>query len=236
MRLGFSVAIQVDADVLLVDEVLAVGDAAFQQKCFEEFDRLKAEDRTILFVTHDMASVERFCDRGTRARSAGASSTSGPPRMVTDLQRVNFGRLEACGREPVGSDMAVQFARAWCEYATGARIVTRSRASAGAVLGGRSSREARRGPTLRRRLRNEVRHTIFVAAQRGPLGHGRFEAGEHVALSPSLRQPARLGRYDLIAAVSAPTTGRRRRCRRGPVALIVAGPFGPAAWSDLPSS
>ena len=57
VRLGFATAVQVDADVLLVDEVLAVGDASFQQKCFAEFDRMKAEGRTILFVTHDMAAV-----------------------------------------------------------------------------------------------------------------------------------------------------------------------------------
>ncbi len=63
VRLAFSVAIQVDADVLLVDEVLAVGDAAFQQKCFEQFQRLKREGKTIVFVTHDMGAVERFCDR-----------------------------------------------------------------------------------------------------------------------------------------------------------------------------
>ena len=63
VRLAFSVAIQVDADVLLVDEVLAVGDAAFQQKCFEQFHRLKDEGKTIVFVTHDMSAVERFCDR-----------------------------------------------------------------------------------------------------------------------------------------------------------------------------
>ena len=63
VRLGFSVAIQVDADVLLVDEVLAVGDAAFQRKCFDEFDRHAGEGQTILFVTHDMDAVERFCDR-----------------------------------------------------------------------------------------------------------------------------------------------------------------------------
>ena len=57
IRLGFSTAIQVDADIVLVDEVLAVGDAAFQAKCFGEFDRLRREGRTILFVTHDMGTV-----------------------------------------------------------------------------------------------------------------------------------------------------------------------------------
>ena len=63
VRLSFSVATQVDADVLLIDEVLAVGDTAFQEKCFAEFERLKAAGTTILFVTHDMKSVRRFCDR-----------------------------------------------------------------------------------------------------------------------------------------------------------------------------
>ena len=57
VRLAFSVAVQVDADVLLIDEVLAVGDAAFQQKCFDQFRRLRAEGKTIVFVTHDMGAV-----------------------------------------------------------------------------------------------------------------------------------------------------------------------------------
>src|SRR3984893_10804561 len=63
VRLAFSVAIQVEAEILLIDEVLAVGDASFQQKCFDEFERLKRAGRTILFVTHDMGTIERFCDR-----------------------------------------------------------------------------------------------------------------------------------------------------------------------------
>ena len=63
VRLAFSVMSQVDADILLIDEVLAVGDAAFQQKCFDVFQRLKDEGKTILFVTHDMGAVARFCDR-----------------------------------------------------------------------------------------------------------------------------------------------------------------------------
>lgn len=62
VRLAFSIAIQVDADVLLFDEVLAVGDAAFRDKCFAEFERMKGE-KTIVLVTHSMPMVERFCDR-----------------------------------------------------------------------------------------------------------------------------------------------------------------------------
>ena len=63
VRLAFSMAIQVEADVVLVDEVLAVGDAAFQRKCYAQFDRLRSEGRTVLFVTHDMDALKRHCDR-----------------------------------------------------------------------------------------------------------------------------------------------------------------------------
>ncbi len=63
VRLGFSLLTQVDADVLLIDEVLAVGDAAFQQKSFDAFSRLHREGRTIVLVTHDMTTVQGHCDR-----------------------------------------------------------------------------------------------------------------------------------------------------------------------------
>jgi lipopolysaccharide transport system ATP-binding protein len=63
VRLAFSTAIQTDPDILLVDEVLAVGDMEFQQKCFDAFKRYKKEGVTILFVSHDLSAVRRFCDR-----------------------------------------------------------------------------------------------------------------------------------------------------------------------------
>ena len=69
VRLGFAVSTQVDADVLLVDEVLAVGDASFQQKCFEVFQRLKDEGKTILFVTHDMGAGRALLRPGDAARA-----------------------------------------------------------------------------------------------------------------------------------------------------------------------
>ena len=63
MRLAFSVAINVDAEILLVDEILSVGDQHFQEKCFKKIEELKAEGKTIVIVTHTMGAVERFCDR-----------------------------------------------------------------------------------------------------------------------------------------------------------------------------
>jgi ABC-2 type transport system ATP-binding protein len=63
VRLAFAMAIRAKADVLLIDEVLAVGDADFQRKCYEYFQRIKAEGITVVFVTHDMGAVRQYCDR-----------------------------------------------------------------------------------------------------------------------------------------------------------------------------
>jgi len=63
VRLAFSIAIRADTDILILDEVLAVGDAAFQQKCFDYFATLKYRKKTVILVSHSMSAVERFCDR-----------------------------------------------------------------------------------------------------------------------------------------------------------------------------
>lgn len=63
MRLAFSVAINVDADILLIDEILSVGDQHFQEKCFNKMRELKAQGKTMVFVTHSMGSVKELCDR-----------------------------------------------------------------------------------------------------------------------------------------------------------------------------
>src|SRR5215207_6656910 len=95
IRLCFSVAIQVDAEILLVDEVLAVVDASFQRKCYDEFGRMRDAGKTIVFVTHDMGAIERFCDRAMlleegrapecRVRSAWIENEDGE-RIVSSFQ------------------------------------------------------------------------------------------------------------------------------------------------------
>jgi len=64
VRLAFSIAIQAQSDILLIDEVLAVGDAAFQQKCFDHFHKLRKDGRTVVLVSHDRGALERFCTNG----------------------------------------------------------------------------------------------------------------------------------------------------------------------------
>src|SRR5579864_3811773 len=83
MRLGFAVAIHVDPDVLLVDEVLAVGDEGFTHKCLDKFAELRRRGRTILLVTHALSLVERFCDEALWLDS-GRVRAHGDPRRVID--------------------------------------------------------------------------------------------------------------------------------------------------------
>ena len=83
MRLGFAVAIHVDPDVLLVDEVLAVGDEGFTHKCLDKFAEFKRRGKTILLVTHALSMVERFCDEALWL-DAGAKKGLGDPKRIID--------------------------------------------------------------------------------------------------------------------------------------------------------
>ena len=93
VRLAFAVMIQVDAEILLIDEVLAVGDAAFQQKCYDEFARIRRSGTTVLFVTHDMNAVQRFCDRARAARArAHRRDRRAPDASGERYLQLNFSR------------------------------------------------------------------------------------------------------------------------------------------------
>ena len=93
MRLGFAVAIHVDPDVLLVDEVLAVGDASFTHKCLDKFGEFKRRGKTILLVTHSLDLVERFCDEALWL-DGGRVRGSGDPRRVVGAYLTDVGKSE----------------------------------------------------------------------------------------------------------------------------------------------
>ncbi|MEO7905057.1 MAG: polysaccharide ABC transporter ATP-binding protein [Candidatus Saccharimonadales bacterium] len=88
VRLAFSVAIRSESEILVLDEVLAVGDAAFQQKCNEYFEKVKQEQRTIILVTHSMDAVKRFCNRALLLEN-GVIKTIGSPQDVADQYTVD---------------------------------------------------------------------------------------------------------------------------------------------------
>lgn len=84
VRLGFAVAINVDADVLLVDEALAVGDVFFRQKCYSRLNELKAQGTTVILVTHNMSEVEQFCDRALFLQNGKQQSVGRSQEIVKE--------------------------------------------------------------------------------------------------------------------------------------------------------
>jgi len=93
MRLGFAVAINVDPDVLLVDEVLAVGDQSFTHKCLDKFAEFRRRGRTVLLVTHSLDLVTRFCDEALWL-DAGVAKAQGDPKRVIDAYLMDVARAE----------------------------------------------------------------------------------------------------------------------------------------------
>ena len=130
VRLAFSVMLQAKADIMLIDEVLAVGDAAFQEKCFAEFKRMRDEGRTVLFVTHDMGSVERFCDRAMLLEKGDLVKLGKPSEIAELYVDMNFRRREATPEqaekhETVSTrdeDAPVRFVFARAEHSNGVEI------------------------------------------------------------------------------------------------------------------
>lgn len=107
VRLAFSIAIKAKNDILIFDEVLAVGDEAFQRKCLDVFEKYKAEKQTIVLVTHDMGTVKKFCNKAVLI-SEGRIIKSGDPRLVADeysrLNQVSIGNnLDADNSKRAGA-------------------------------------------------------------------------------------------------------------------------------------
>ncbi len=88
VRLAFSVATRADADILLIDEVLAVGDAEFQRKCFEYFKSLKKQKKTVVFVSHDMSAIREFCDKAILIEKSHKIKEGVAEKVATEYSRL----------------------------------------------------------------------------------------------------------------------------------------------------
>jgi ABC-type polysaccharide/polyol phosphate transport system ATPase subunit len=102
VRLGFAIAAHLEADILLVDEVLAVGDAAFQVKCLERLNELRHSGTTMMFISHDLASIEKLCDR-VGLMQHGQLLASGPPRQVVAEYETRVATEQVAAMADVGT-------------------------------------------------------------------------------------------------------------------------------------
>jgi ABC-type polysaccharide/polyol phosphate transport system ATPase subunit len=203
VRLAFSVMIQVDADILLIDEVLAVGDASFQQKCFDVFHRMRAEGKTILFVTHDMAAVERFCHRAMLLERGDVVEIGEPHAVAARYLELSFGRDLERARDALelpdrAGDGRARVEEMWVEDREGDRKTV-------VMQGDRCVFKARvrfhaavADPSFAVAWVNEWHQNHFVVNT--AVEHertGRFEAGEEVVFSVAFDNLLAPGRYDL---------------------------------------
>lgn len=94
VRLAFSIAIQAKSDILILDEVLAVGDEAFQRKCLDVFERYKAEKQTVILVTHDMETVRKFCSRALILDDGKILQIGEPNKVASTYSKLNLDEIE----------------------------------------------------------------------------------------------------------------------------------------------
>jgi hypothetical protein len=244
VRLAFAVMIQVDADILLIDEVLAVGDAAFQQKCFDEFVRIREAGKTILLVTHDMGAVHRFCDRAMLLERGRVVEVGDPDDVGNRYLELNFSeaaRSDAAAERDLGStermgDGTAEILEAWFEDEAGERVAT-------VPSGGRCSFAARvrfdadvDDPLFGLVLQNDRKDTVLAASNlwSNPT-QGRFAAGSEVTYRVRFDNLLVPGRYHATPAVARQGGGinwidRRERM----LSLLVSGMARTDAVVDLP--
>jgi ABC-type polysaccharide/polyol phosphate transport system ATPase subunit len=208
VRLAFATAIQVDAEILLIDEVLAVGDAAFQQKCFEEFFRLKREGKTIVFVSHDMFSMERFCDRAMLIERGRMLELGAPADVARAYHKLNFGQLPHEAPEEVEAAGGTIIADAWFESSDGERVTSLSREAPLTMCFEVRLAEDLLDPVFTATLRNELGHTIVVARSDQDAGSsGSFSAGESVLARFAIPNWLSPSRYTLTPSLAREGTG-----------------------------
>jgi len=180
VRLGFAVAIHVDPDVLLVDEVLAVGDEGFTHKCLDKFAEFKRRGKTILLVTHSLGLVERFCDEALWLDRGRIKGSGDPKRIVgayiADVEHHEEGELAAVDAKARQAAAAPPEAAAAALPETPVDAATPPSDMFRAIEGRWGSREV------------EITDVAFL----GPDGEARhvFQTGETMVVRMRLRAPA----------------------------------------------
>ena len=233
VRLAFSVMIEVDADILLIDEVLAVGDAAFQQKCFDVFHRMKDEGRTILFVTHDMGAVRKFCHRAMLIERGVVKMIGRPDEIASNYLELNFGRevaQEEQEEERYG-DQRAEILEAWFEDEDGERQTAIPQGEACAFKARVLFHDGTDHPTFAVVLENESRQPLFATSTEDI--HRSFAAGEEAVFSVAFENwftPGRLYASPWVVRGESDLLDRRPRL----TSAVVTGSRNTGGMVDLP--
>jgi Wzt C-terminal domain len=243
VRLAFSVAIQVDADVLLIDEVLAVGDAAFQQKCFDVFHGMRDAGKTILFVTHDMGTVSRFCDRAILLERGNLVMAGDPRDVGNHYLELNFGREASAPADPTApraadrpGDHDARIVQGWVEDVQGTRTETCTQGRRYVFCTQVEFAREVVDPAFTMIFINERFDDVLVATTANDVERpGRFAAGEVATFSITFECLLAPGRYMPAAIVAHRGSGDDVIDRWEQVFnFMVVGPQATGGLIDLP--
>jgi ABC-type polysaccharide/polyol phosphate transport system ATPase subunit len=239
VRLAFSVSIQVDADILLIDEVLAVGDAAFQQKCFDVFNDLRDRGKTIIFVTHDMGSLQRFCHRALLLER-GHTVCYGDPHEVADRYlEINFGRdprAEGLVEDGRLGDGEARVTEVWIEDEHGARLAAARQSEPMTINARVLFMVDVENPAASVSIHNEQQHAVLVAnSEIENERSGSFSAGEEVVFSFTFDNVLAPGRYSPVIQVAHRGSGLDVIDRfEGSFSFVVTAKIALGGLVDLP--
>ncbi len=239
VRLAFSVMVHVDADLLLIDEVLAVGDAAFQQKCFDVLNGMRDEGRTILLVTHDMNQVQRFCDRALLLERGQIVAIGDPAAVTRRYTQVNFPvqkhTLAAGEFEGAGDGAEAELLDVWAQDGLGHRGAAIMQGTPCALCAYVRFGQPVRDPVFTLWLTDEQHRRAFVisTASDGPTGD--FAVGTRATVGASFDNWLAPGRYELSAQVSEAGPGARSiALSEGASSVVVTGERSGGGIVDLP--
>ncbi len=220
VRLAFAVMVEADADIMLIDEVLAVGDASFAQKCMDVFREKRDAGRTLVLVTHDMATVQGFCDRAMLLHDGELRYIGDAEEAALRYYRLNFGGTDAGAPAGPGGvpDVNVRVVDAWLEDERGERV---ENVEQGTPIGLGIVFEARHpleSPVFGFHFLNEDGATVFGFNRTLGTEPDRLEPGQRVRISGKLENPLLPGRYFVSCWIS-------RNRTQGDLALHVIRPL-----------
>jgi ABC-type polysaccharide/polyol phosphate transport system ATPase subunit len=205
VRLAFAVMVEADADIMLIDEVLAVGDAAFASKCMDVFRARRQAGRTVVLVTHDMSTVQSFCDQAMLIHDGELCYIGDPEEAALRYYRLNFGGTGDGNRPGAVPDVNVHVVDAWLENPIGERV---ENVEQGEPIGFNVLFEARHdlvSPVFGFHFLTEQGVTVFGFnrnLERRDDEPDLVRAGQRVRLSGTIENRLVPGRYEVQAIIS----------------------------------
>jgi ABC-type polysaccharide/polyol phosphate transport system ATPase subunit len=208
VRLAFAVMVEADADIMLIDEVIAVGDASFAQKCMDVFRERRRAGKTLVLVTHDMGTVQQFCDRAMLLHDGELRYLGDPEEAALAYYRLNFGGGEGSDGPAQGGavpDVNVRLVDVWLENEAGERI---ENIEQGEPIGFNLLVEARHDltePQFAFHVLNDDGVWVFAFGKTVPIetnGARRVAAGQRIRIAGQIENPLLPGRYSIECWIS----------------------------------